>query len=158
MESADATLLFGPRGSLDTASDTGLLCCCNCGTLDADSARCMAAAEGWVDSVEVNVGVLSFRSGDVLREVRGLCPAEGDAAAWASAVEDGFLSVDVEPPDDDAPDDEGDLLVPFFAPLFAPLLAFVFAPLPVGSAVSACPLSERKSAMLSLLLVIVVRV
>lgn len=83
------------------------------------------------------VGVLSFRSGDVFREVRGLCPAAGEEAVGASVDVDDFLSVDTEPIDD-VPEDEGDRFVPFFAP-FALLL---------GSAVSAWPLRDRKSAIL----------
>lgn len=148
MESAEATALLGPRGSLDTASDTVVPGCCNCGTLDAESARCIAAAEGCVESVLDSAGALSFRSGDVLRDVRGLCPAAGEDVAGGSVVDEDFLNVDTDPPDD-APEDDGDFFVSFFVPL-------AFAPLPVGSAVSGWPLRDRKSAMLSSLLVIVV--
>jgi len=93
------------------------------------------------------VGALSFRSGEVLREVRGLCPAAGEDAVAASVEEDDFLSVEADPTDD-APDDEGDLLASFFVP-------FVLAPLLAGSAVSAWPLSDRKSAILPVLLLVV---
>lgn len=83
----------------------------------------------------------------MLREVRGLCPAAGEEAVAASVDEDDFLSVEAEPTDD-APEEEGDLLASFFVP-------FVLTPLLAGSAVSAWPLTDRKSAILPVLLVVV---
>lgn len=144
--SPEAVALFTGLANLDTASVTDVprvwvcVCCgCSCGTLEADSARCMAAAEGVVDNpVGIVVG-LSFRVGDALREVCGLCPVAGDGTFAASAVDDDFLSVGVFPPAG------GVLFVPF-------LTAFAFAALAVGSAVSTCPLSERNSTEVSLLL------
>jgi len=46
VDSADATALLGPRAILDAASGAVMPGCCSCGTLDAERARCMAAAEG----------------------------------------------------------------------------------------------------------------
>ena len=47
------------------------------GTFAADNARCMAAADGWVEmGVVRGCGLLSFRIGDVFLDVLGLVPAE----------------------------------------------------------------------------------
>lgn len=46
VDSADATVLLGPRGSLEVDSAAAVPGCCSCGTLDAERARCIAAAEG----------------------------------------------------------------------------------------------------------------
>jgi len=59
---------FGARGRRDTASETGPDG--SCGTLAADNARWMAAAEGWVEmGVERGPVRLSLRIGEVLRDV-----------------------------------------------------------------------------------------
>lgn len=59
----------------------------------------MAAADGWEDDVPEGVGGLSFRMGDVFRDVRGLC-AKGEETCGARLVDDDFLrtgfGVDVE--------------------------------------------------------------
>lgn len=50
---------------------------CSVGTLAADNARCIAAAEGWVEmGVVRGCGLLSLRIGDVFLDVLGLVPAE----------------------------------------------------------------------------------
>lgn len=143
VESAEAAALLGARGSLETASAVAPGCC-SCGTLEVDKARCIAAALGWVDSVLDNAGALSFRRGEVFLDVRGLCPVAGEDAAGASDDED-FFNVD----EDDAPEDEGDLFVPAFDPFVALL--------PVGSAVSACPLIELKLPSLLVMMCVVCR-
>lgn len=75
--SPDPVPPFGALGRRDTASDTPPAC--NCGAFAADSALCMAAADGWVEmGVERGCGRLSFRTGEVLRDVRGLVPANGE--------------------------------------------------------------------------------
>lgn len=62
------------------------------GTLAADNARCMAAAEGWVDmGVVRGCGRLSLRIGEVFLDVRGLVPAEAEDVV-ASPPDRRFLS------------------------------------------------------------------
>lgn len=74
--------LFGPPrvGSFDTASVTAPPPVEICGTLLADNALCIAAAEGCVekDWLAKGPGRLSLRMGDVFREDLGLAVAEGD--------------------------------------------------------------------------------
>lgn len=71
-----------PRpGSFDTASVTPpLLLPDICGTLLADNALCMAAADGCPGKLEFDtaLGRLSFRIGEALREVLGLPPGNGE--------------------------------------------------------------------------------
>lgn len=77
---AGPALLGPPRGgSFDTASVTAPPAL-SCGTLLADNARCMAAAEGCVekDWPANGPGRLSLRIGDVFREDLGLALAEGE--------------------------------------------------------------------------------
>lgn len=76
--SALAPVLLADRGTLDASPAAAF---CSEGTLAADNARCMAAAEGWVATgVVVGCGLVSLRMGDVLRDVRGLVPAEAEDA------------------------------------------------------------------------------
>lgn len=70
--SPDPPPVLCARGNFDTASDTDP---CNCGTLAADSARWIAAAEGTEGCRD---GLLSFRPGELFREESGLAPADGD--------------------------------------------------------------------------------
>ena len=72
-------MLLALRGRRETASVTDPVDC-SCGTFAADSARCIAAADGCVAIGVVKVvGLLSLRCGEVLREVCGLEPADGEA-------------------------------------------------------------------------------
>lgn len=81
-------LLFG----LDTLAESVVELFCSAGTFAADSARCMAAAEGWVDmGVVSGCGLLSFRIGDVFLDVFGLEPAEADVVV-ANPPDSCFLS------------------------------------------------------------------
>lgn len=73
--SPDAPPFFCTLGSLETASDTPPAG--NCGAFAADSALCIAAAEGCVEGgLERGCCRLSLRIGEVLRDVRGLAPAD----------------------------------------------------------------------------------
>lgn len=98
----------------------------------------MAAAEGWVERLPDSVGGLSFRIGEVFREVCGLAAA-GDAVCGAKLLEDVFLSVGVGVGvfEDDVDWDCG--FWPFLATVgLEPLLG-------AGSTVSAFPVKEEKS-------------
>ena len=89
--SLDAFALFGGLGSFDTASETAPPC--SCGTLAADSARCIAAADGCVEMrVEGGCG----RVGEVFLDVFGLVPFDDDVIG--TRLLDGcFRSVGVGP-------------------------------------------------------------
>lgn len=78
--------------SLDTASVTAPPPD-NCGTLLADNALCIAAADGCVEKLGGPEGRESLRMGDVLREVRGLAPADGEEECGSRLLEDCLRSV-----------------------------------------------------------------
>lgn len=78
MPSPAAPAPFGGLGSFERPSATAP----GCSELVfvADNARCMAAAEGWVEGgLERGCGRLLCRTGEVVRDVRGLDVGEGDA-------------------------------------------------------------------------------
>ena len=93
--------LFGGRGSLEAASPAWRV-----GTLAADRALCIAAADGCVEiGVDNGAGRLSLRVGEAFRDVRGLEAGDGDdmgpklpdgcffnggAATVVAGVADGF--------------------------------------------------------------------
>jgi len=81
-----AALVPALLGSLDTASVTAPPG--NCGTLLADNALCIAAADGCVEKLGGPEGRESLRMGDVFREVRGLAPADGDEECGSRLLED----------------------------------------------------------------------
>lgn len=96
-------LLCARPDSFATASLTVAGLCWSCGTFDADSARCSAAADGCADKELVAVSGLSWRIGEVFLDVRGLTPGAGDAIIGVRFVEDDFRNVGtVEVPVDDA--------------------------------------------------------
>lgn len=145
---------FGTRpGNFDTASLTAEPFCCRCGTLDADNARWIAAADGCVDKALGTSGGLSWRMGEAFLDVRGLAPGAGDAVNGVRFVDADFLSVGTDDPEDEECVDCLNCVLDDFLDVDLSLVlpAFSFAsPLP-GSAVSVCPLTERKMPWPSLL-------
>lgn len=82
-------MLFGALGNFETPSATPVAC--NCGVFAADNARCIAAADGCDElGLDSGCGRLSFRIGDVLREVLGLA----DGLCWTQLFEGCFFNID----------------------------------------------------------------
>lgn len=76
---AAAATLSCFRGNFERGSGVVWLCA-NCGMLDDESARWIAAADGGPDEALLLSGdTLSLRMGEVCRDVRGLVPVKGDA-------------------------------------------------------------------------------